>query len=78
MRNLRSRKTCGLFRGLLILVALAGAYWIYDRGRPAPVPLKREIREGVTYRRIVRYTPRLMIAHVLVIDRRTSGLRLIV
>lgn len=78
MKYLRSRKsTWGIFTLLLVLL-LAGAYWAYDRGRPAPVPVKRKVYEGVTYRRIVRYTPSLMVAHVLVIDRRTNGLRLFV
>jgi hypothetical protein len=51
-----------------ILLCLAG-YTLYDRGRPAPVPMKQELYEGVTYRRIVQYVPRPMIAHVIVIDR---------
>jgi hypothetical protein len=55
--------------GLLIL---AGVYLLFTIGRPAPVPMKRELYEGVTYRRIVRYLPHAMIAHVIVIDRRTA------
>ena len=55
-----------LFVGLCI-----GAYLLYDRGRPAPVPVKQTLYEGITYRRIVRITPHSMIAHVIVIDRKT-------
>jgi hypothetical protein len=55
------------------LLALAGVYFVSTFGRPAPVPVKREIYEGVTYRRIVRYLPHAMIAHVIIIDRRTAN-----
>jgi len=59
----------------LVVVGLAvGGYAIYNGDRPAPVPLKQKLFNGVTYRRIVRYVPRLMIAHVLVIDTRTKGI----
>jgi hypothetical protein len=68
-----------LLIGVLILLSLClGAYLLYDRGRPAPVPVKREIFEGVTYRRRVRYYPHPMIAHVLVIDTKTNGIRFLV
>ena len=61
-----------------ILALLVGTYFIFTLGRPAAVPLKREVFEGVTYRRIVRYLPHAMIAHVLVIDTKTKGLSLMV
>ena len=65
--------------GVLILLSLClGAYLLYDRGRPAPVPVKREIFEGVTYHRQVRYYPHSMIAHVLVIDTKTKGIQFLV
>jgi len=54
---------------LLIPVLCVGGYLLYDRGRPAPVPVQRELYEGVTYRRLVQYLPRPMIAHAIVIDR---------
>ena len=59
-------------------VLLAGVYFIFTLGRPAPVPVKREIYEGVTYRRIVRYLPHAMIAHVLVIDTHAKGIQFLV
>ncbi len=56
----------------------AGGYLLYDRGRPAPVPMKQELYEGVTYRRIVWLLPRPMIAHVLAIDTKTNGIEFLV
>lgn len=67
-----------LLLALLAILGVVGAYLTFDRGRPAPIATKRKLHEGVIYRRIVRYTPRLMIAHVIVIDTRTRGLRLLV
>ena len=65
--------------GILIVVSLCSiAYLLYDRGRPAPIPVKQKLFDGVTYRRVVRYLPHPMIAHVLVIDTRTPDLRFIV
>ncbi len=68
---MRSKK---IFSILLIVslgfAALMGGYFLFSSGRPAPVPVKEEIMDGVTYRRIVRYLPHSMIAHILVIDRK--------
>ncbi len=63
---------------LVLLVALMGAYFLFTLGRPAPVTAKYEIYEGVTYRRIVRYLPHAMIAHVIIIDRREANPRFFV
>jgi hypothetical protein len=52
------------------LILLAGGYFLFSRGRPAPVPVKTEIMDGVTYLRIIHYFPHSMIAHVLVIDKK--------
>lgn len=78
MKPFRPRKVFWLLLVLLVLVGSAGAYRLYDRGRPAPIPLKRQFYPGVTYRRMVRYAPNFRITHVLIVDRRTSGLRLFV
>jgi hypothetical protein len=51
-------------------MVLSGGYFLFSRGRPAPVPIKEKIMDGVTYHRIVRYLPHSMVAHVLVIDRK--------
>lgn len=60
------------------LALLLGVYFVFTLGRPAPVPVKKQIYEGVTYRRIVRYLPHIMIAHVLVIDTKTKGMSFLV
>ena len=77
------KNTKQLLQYLLITLLIVGlcisAYLIYDRGRPAPVPVKRTLFEGaVTYYRRVYYLPRLVIAHVLKIDTRAKGFRLLV
>lgn len=60
------------------LMLLAGSYFVFSRGRPAPVPVKEEIMDGVTYLRIVHYFPHSMIAHVLVIDKKVGKLQFMV
>ena len=55
-----------------------GSYLLYDRGRPAPIPMKQKLYEGVTYRRVVRYFPRPMIAHVLTIDTKQKGIEFLI
>jgi Phosphodiester glycosidase len=52
------------------LMLLTCGYFMFTRGRPAPVPVKEEIMDGVTYQRIVRYLPHSMVAHILVIDKK--------
>ena len=66
---------------LIILISLGlctGGYLLYDRGRPAPVPVEQQLYQGVTYRRLVRYLPRPMIAHVLTIDTKVKGIAFLV
>lgn len=64
---------------LFIFLSLCiGAYALYDRGRPAPIPMKQKLYEGVTYRRIIRILPRPMIAHMLTIDTKTKGIEFLV
>jgi len=64
---------------MLIAMGLClGGYLAYDRGRPAPIPMKQTLYEGVTYRRIVRYFPRPRIAHVLEIDTKAKGIEFLV
>lgn len=65
--------------GLLIAIGLCiGGYLFYDRGRPAPIPMKQELYEGVIYRRVIQWIPRPMIAHVLVIDTKVKGIEFLV
>jgi hypothetical protein len=64
---------------ILVLMSLCiGGFMLYDRGRPAPIPMKQKLYEGVVYRRVVRFLPRPMIAHVLTIDTREKGLGFLV
>lgn len=56
----------------ILLLVLLGIYFLFTLGRPAPVGTKYELYEGVTYRRIVKYLPHAMIAHVIIIDRKTA------
>jgi exopolysaccharide biosynthesis protein len=62
----------------VIAVVFVGAIAIFDRGRPAPVPRKQKLYEGVIYRRIVRVFPRPMIAHVIEIDTKVKGISFLV
>lgn len=63
----------------VILTLCVSGYILYDRGRPAPVPTKRTLFDGeVTYNRRVYYLPRLVIAHVLTIDTKAKGFRMLV
>jgi hypothetical protein len=79
MKSKRSRIPVQIALAILILIGVcAGGYWLYDRGHPVPVPTKRTLYEGVTYRRVVRYIPRFMVAHTLVIDTHAKGFRLFV
>ncbi len=57
---------------------LITAYFIFTIGRPAPLPVKRELFEGVTYHRVVKYLPHSMIAHVLVVDTKVNGMQFLV
>lgn len=63
---------------LLVVVLCIGGIAVYDRGRPAPVPMKQELYDGVIYRRIVRIFPRPMIAHVVEIDTKVKGISVMV
>jgi hypothetical protein len=61
------------------VAVLAVIYFIFTMGRPAPLPVKRQLFEGVTYRREVQYLPHAMIAHILVIDtKNANGLKFMV
>ncbi len=62
----------------VLVAVLLGAVAVYDRGRPAPVPMKQRLFDGVTYVRYVRWSPRPMVIHVLTIDMKAGGMRLLV
>jgi len=70
---MKTRKPIKIISWILFAVLLCvGSFLLYDRGRPAPIPVTKELYEGVTYRRIVQYLPRPMIAHAIVIDRKAG------
>jgi hypothetical protein len=76
---MNTRKLTRTIIGAFVLMGLClGGYLFYDRGRPAPIPMKQKLYEGVTYRRVVRYLPRPMIAHVLTIDTKEGGIEFLV
>ena len=68
-----------LFVGF-VAFSMIGAtlYMLNLRGRPAPVPMKENLFDGVTYRRKVSVYPDLWIAHILVIDMRKKGVSFLV
>ncbi|MEP0804924.1 MAG: phosphodiester glycosidase family protein [Chloroflexota bacterium] len=73
------KRTWSILIGVIAVVALcAGGYLLYDRGRPAPVPMKQTLYAGIIYRRIVRFVPHAMIAHVIIIDRKTANVAFLV
>ena len=80
MNPRNKKRTIWIVLSLLTLAALCiPAYILYDAGRPAPVPVKRTLFDGaVTYYRRVYYLPRLVIAHVLVVDTKAQGVRMLV
>ncbi|MGZ9223888.1 MAG: hypothetical protein ACXW4Q_17415, partial [Anaerolineales bacterium] len=76
---MKTRTVMKSITGIFILMSLCiGGYLLYDRGRPAPVPMKQKLYEGVTYRRVVQVFPRPMIAHVLEIDTKVNGIEFLV
>lgn len=76
---MKAKKITRTILGILIFVSLCiGGYLLYDRGRPAPIPVKQKLYEGVTYRRVIRVFPHPMIAHVLTIDTKAKGIEFLV
>lgn len=72
----------GKFRVALLAIITfglcVGGYAIYDRGRPAPVPMKQKLYEGIVYRRVVHVFPRPMIAHLITVDTKVEGISFLV
>jgi hypothetical protein len=60
------------FAVILVIALFVGGYSLYDRGRPAPVPVKEKLFDGVTYQRVVQILPRPVIAHVISIDTKRN------
>lgn len=78
IHGMRNKNLRIIWAVTLVLFLLPGVYALFTLGRPAPVPVKRQLFEGVIYRRIVRYLPYAMIAHVVVIDRKEDDFRFLV
>jgi len=77
MKNINKTRA---FLGTIVvgILAVAAYYLLLGRGRPAPVPIKDTLYEGVAYRRIVNYFPSAMVAHVIVIDTKTKGIKFLI
>ncbi len=72
-------KLIRIITGILIVLGVGiTAYFLYHPDRPAPIPTKEKLFDGVTFRRIVRYVPRPMVANVLVIDTKVKGIKFLV
>jgi hypothetical protein len=64
---------------LALVVLCLGASLVYSRDHLAPVPTKRTYYDGaVTYHRRVYYLPHLVVVHVLKVDTKAKGLRLLI
>ena len=63
---------------LLISGILVGGYSLYSRGRPAPVPLRQKLFDGVMYRRMIQVVPRPMMIHVVTVDTNVKGISFLV
>lgn len=59
-------------------LSFAAYYLVLARGQPPAMPTEQTLHEGVTYRRVVRYFPSAMIAHIVVIDSKTKGIQFLV
>ncbi len=63
---------------LLLLGLAAIAVIVYARGRPLPIPTSQRLFNGVVYSRRVSFSPRPVIIHIITIDMRAAGVRLLV
>ena len=76
---MKKMKLTGIIVAASILLSLGIAgYLLYDPSRPAPIPVKQELYEGVIYRRVVQFIPRPLTAHVIEIDTKTNGIELLI
>ena len=68
-----------LIAGSVIVLALCSVTYLFlNRSRPTPIPIEQTLYEGVTYRRIVRFFPYPLIAHVLKVDTKAKGFELVI
>ena len=74
----KSKLTRIIVSALILLSLCIAGYLLYDRGRPAPIPVKQKLYEGVMYRRVVQFIPHPMIAHVIEIDTKGNEIELLI
>ncbi len=67
-----------LFLALGLAGIVLGGILFYLNGRPAPVPTKERLFDGVTYERKVRLSPRPLMIHVIKLDAQTAKIRFLV
>ena len=76
---MKKKKLTRIIAGLMVMFFLCiSGYLLYNISRPTPIPVKQNLYEGVTYRRIVRFIPHPLIAHILEIDTKTKGIELFI
>ena len=74
----RSRPAWIAIAGVAFLALAGCALAIYDRGRPAPLPAREKLFNGVTYTRSVRWSPRPLMIHLVTVDTKAGGIHLLV
>lgn len=83
-RKFAKTKPVTRFWALIIAVLLASIACDLSRFNPTgiqlgqPDPEKREIFRGITYERIVRQEPRLLVIHIVTIDLKANGIKTLV
>ncbi len=71
----------GLFASVacvLVAILTGAAAWGWAFIRSQPNPTDQTLYQGVTYQRIVRQSPRLMMIHIITIDLQAEGIRFLV
>ncbi len=61
-----------------LLAILVGALAVYTRGRPPQLPAREKLFDGIVYTRSVRLSPRPLMIHVITVDTRGTGVRVLV
>ncbi|MBT3390048.1 MAG: phosphodiester glycosidase family protein [Chloroflexi bacterium] len=67
---------CAIFALGFVILAIIGGMWYVRRVRPQPT--QKMLYQGVEYIRDIRSSPRRMVIHVIKIDLRAEGIRLLV
>ncbi|MBC8332352.1 MAG: phosphodiester glycosidase family protein [Anaerolineae bacterium] len=67
---------CSIIALGLVALAIISGIWYVQRARPQPT--QKMLYEGVEYIRDIRSSPRRMVIHVIKIDLRADGIRLLV